>query len=54
MGPVRGREHLEHPEGVLHAPVIGAVGMIFSQAPECRREAHADAVARLVLEPAVR
>ena len=48
----------------LYYVLIGAVGMIFSQAPECRRitgvdptaseaviEAHATAVARLVLEP---
>jgi hypothetical protein len=46
----------------LYYVLIGAVGMIFSQAPECRRiagidptsspaavEAHADAVVRLVL-----
>ena len=49
----------------LYYILIGAIGMIFSQAPECRRitgvdptaseaviEAHAAAVARLVLEPA--
>ena len=48
----------------LYYVLIGAIGMIFSQAPECRRitgvdptaseaviEAHAAAVARLVLEP---
>jgi len=48
----------------LYYVLIGAIGMIFSQAPECRRitgvdptasaaviEAHADAVARLVLGP---
>ena len=51
----------------LYYMLIGAIGMIFSQAPECRRitgvdptaseaviEAHAEAVARLVLEPAER
>jgi|SRR5688572_16102385 len=49
----------------LYYVLIGAIGIIFSQAPECRRitgidptasdamiEAHADAVARLVLDPA--
>jgi TetR/AcrR family transcriptional regulator len=49
----------------LYYVLIGAIGIIFSQAPECRRitgidptasdaviEAHADAVARLVLAPA--
>lgn len=48
----------------LYYVLIGAIGMIFSQAPECRRitgvdptaseaviEAHAAAVARLLLEP---
>jgi AcrR family transcriptional regulator len=51
----------------LYYVLIGAIGMIFSQAPECRRitgvdptaseaviEAHADAVARLLLEPSER
>jgi AcrR family transcriptional regulator len=49
----------------LYYVLIGAIGIIFSQAPECRRitgidptasdaviEAHADAVARLILDPA--
>jgi TetR/AcrR family transcriptional regulator len=48
----------------LYYVLIGAIGIIFSQAPECRRitgidpttsdaviEAHADAVARLILDP---
>jgi len=51
----------------LYYVLIGAIGMIFSQAPECRRitgvdptaseaviEAHAEAVARLLLEPGKR
>ena len=50
----------------LYYVLIGAIGMIFSQAPECRRitgvdptseaviEAHAAAVARLLLEPGER